>query len=94
MNVDFTKNYSEDYNPFELSYCGDKLDFYNDSYSNDFYSNNNFSSKINSPNYISYETNEEFIENFLKIGNPNKENSIKANKKQMESSPNNKTTTK
>ena len=81
MNVDFTKNYSEDYNAFEFSCEGERLDFNNESYSNDFYNYNNFSSKMNSPNYISYETNEEFIENFLKIGNPQKLSEVSPNYK-------------
>lgn len=94
MNVDFTKNYSEDYNAFEFSCEGDRLDFNNESYSNDLFNYNNFSSKMNSPNYISYETNEEFIENFLKIGNAKNEKSSKGNKKLSEVSRHNKTTTK
>jgi hypothetical protein len=94
MNVDFTKNYREDYDPFELSCYGDRMDSGNDSYSNDLYCNNNFSLKMSSPNFISYETNEEFLENFLKIGNLQNEILNKGNKKQIEASPLNKTTTK
>jgi len=88
MNVDFSKNYTEDFSPFEFEYERDKFDLNNESYSNEF---NTFSSKMNSPNYISYETNEEFIENFLRIGNPiMKKNKIK--KDSIDAYSHNKTT--
>ncbi len=88
MNVDFSRNFKEDGNPFEFEYERDNLEFNYDSNSNDL---NYFSLKMNTPNYISYETKEEFIENFLRIGNPN--NDIN-NKKDSETSPQIKTTTR
>jgi len=91
MNVDFSKNFSEDNYPFEFEYEKDRSEFNNDSYSNELY--NNFSSKMNSPNFLSYETNEEFIENFLKIGNL-QEKFINEPKKSIDISLQNKTTTK
>ena len=81
MNIDFTKNYSEDNKFYEFEYDKDNFDL---NESNDLF--NNFASKIQSPNFISYETNEEFIENFLKIGNKINQNSL--NKKSVDYSPN------
>lgn len=92
MNFEFTKNYCEDIDDFEFDDGRYAVDFNSDSYSNTMF--NNFTSKINSPNYLSYETNEEFIEHFLKIGNQNNEN-LSSDKKYIDVSPqNNKHTSK
>lgn len=64
MNFDLPKNYTEDQDEF------DYWKYENLREENEEPKFDNFSNMFNSPNFINYETNEEFLENFLKIATP------------------------
>jgi len=64
MSVNIPKTYIEDQG--EFNYWKDE-NVGNQNDDSKFY---NFSSMFNSPNFINYETNEEFLENFLRIATP------------------------
>jgi hypothetical protein len=79
MSVHLPKTFIEDQNKF--NYWKEDLEG-NENDDSKFY---NFSSIFNSPNFINYETNEEFIENFLRIATPKKQelNSLNNNQKYL-----------